>query len=177
MKIFPHTLVRVAGSSFDDLENLRIQSTLAEEFFELRKEKEAIKTRINDDLYNYIGSLTDTDRQNLLLNLKRDIYNDRVESEKELAGVTGILPKRILEIILEYLSLNELLDEYKSQFETGYSEQTEKIRIQFRDLIRDKALQKGLLLSSKSLLKRIPSWLKRRRASSVAMILKQNWVC
>ncbi|MGF1671450.1 MAG: lantibiotic dehydratase [Balneolaceae bacterium] len=161
MKIFPHTLVRIAGSPFDDLEDLRIQSSIAGEFYEVNTKREKMKTKINEELYEYIGSLTDTDQQNLLLNLKRDIYNDRVATEKELSGVTGILPKRITDAILEYFSLIQLSEEYTSQFETEYSGQTEMIRKQFRGLIRDQALQKGLLLSSKSLFKRIPSWLKK----------------
>lgn len=157
MKIFPSSLLRITGAPFDDLETLHINSVLEIEYYNLLIKYEELKQKVIDDLYILIGSLKNTDHQNLLLNLKRDIFNDRFNTAQEISHLLPLISERIQNLILEMVSLKRNLEECESV----YVEQTGKLRGQFKKMIQDPTLQKGLLFSSKSLLKRIPSYLEK----------------
>lgn len=163
MKIFPHSLVRFGGDSFEAWANLN-----SEELFEhltvickLQQDKLEYKEKLCDDMFSYIESMSDSSAQNLLQNLRRDIFNSRKLKNSKIAKAKEILDDELNQRLQTYLDVEADIKTKLEEGETKYSNATAQAREKLKHLANSDATKKGLLLSSKSLLERLPSYTER----------------
>ena len=101
--IFPFMLARIAGISFDEIEKLsskKLNDTILGIDLE-KKNLKRIAESLNNELYALIQS-SSSNFQKVLLNIKRDVFNNRDIKENELAFVKEILPLNIEHQISSY---------------------------------------------------------------------------
>ncbi len=164
MKLFPHVLIRVAGGPFESLERLRLPETaqIANEIHVHKTSIKRLKERLSEALYEVIGAQTDNAIRVSLINLRRDIFNEREVPLETLAQVGPHLPQEVYAAIKQYIEHQEDIDRLWQKGEATYRQELEVARHHLHDLIEADNLQKGLILSSQSLLKHgIPSYLSR----------------
>jgi len=154
IRLFPHVLVRVAGGPFEELEKLSAPKSceLLEEIAarenELTKEKEALC----DELHKLIGAAAKMKTKRDLINLRRDLFNER---PLKMGDLPGPLRSRFSDYLKEQAEINSLQKKGETIFENELSES----RKQLRKLAQNETLRKGLILSSQSLLKRLDKYL------------------
>lgn len=138
--------------------NLSDSPLLVEELDQLRAKLNRVKQRVTDKLYDVIPNKTDPKIQNLLLNCRRDIFNQRDIPTDKLDLALIHLPNSLNKELRDYLKLKESFHRLWQKGENRYRQELIQARQHLHTLAGDETLQKGLLLSSQSLLKRIPDY-------------------
>lgn len=92
IEIFPHSLVRYAGMDYRKFNGFKLvgATEILEKQQQFLSEKAKLKLLICDKLYDLITAQTDEGCRQKLINLKRQVYNDKkiaVEKLEELAGL------------------------------------------------------------------------------------------
>jgi len=157
MRLFPQVLVRVSGGPFEILEALSLTEAtrIVEEIDHCEKQIAVLKQKLSDALYIVIQSLKDPYARVSLLNIKRDIYNERTISRENLLLSTSHLSTDLAQFLAEYLQLKKKVSSLMVQGEPVFLGEVAQARAKLREFAEDSKLQKGLLLSSQSLLTRI----------------------
>lgn len=75
MDVFPHILLRIGGDSYDNLRTLNV--SFNSDLEKIQADLNSLKDEISALLYADIANLDDPKKQNLLLNFKRDVFNER----------------------------------------------------------------------------------------------------
>jgi len=158
MKIFPFSLLRIAGKPYNGLENMGFENNINKKYFRYKTKLYITKSNIDKKLYNLIGSLENRDKQNFLLNFKRDIYNERNISDKTLAQVYKLINKELRNLIDSYFSLLKEISRIKKEGEEVFAKELVKSRKEFKKLLNDSILKRGVLLSSKDLFHRLKEY-------------------
>lgn len=153
IKIFPHVLVRVAGAAFNRFEELNFHTTfaIAEELFSCRQELNTCKQTLSDCIYTVITT-AEAEMQKKLLNAKRDVFNGRALTDEKIALLRQYLPAEPQAHLDTYLSLKERIRALEAKGEAQHHTEFLERRAALRALVQDEGFQKGLLLSSQSLL-------------------------
>jgi hypothetical protein len=164
MKLFPYILVRVSGGGFEQLETLNAKDSFhqVKEIFQIKEQLKKIKEKISDELYQFIPQEKDHNVQNLLLNCRRDIFNERDIPTDKLDNIIAHLPKSLNEDLKNYLRIKKTMDRLCAEGETVFSREVPHLRENLHTLAREDTLQKGLLLGSQSLLKRVPAYVAKK---------------
>lgn len=155
MEIFPHILTRIGGGSFNNLNGL-ISKSLAqksEQIAALHQTKEISKIALTEELFLFIRTLCDNKSQNLLQNIRRDIYNDRVIKSRFYDEAQGCLPLHLMSKLDRYISLLKEINDFHIEAQRIYNIEVDRTRRHLQELSKDQNLQKGLILSSQVLLK------------------------
>ncbi len=163
MKLFPHTMIRIGGGPFEKLENLNLKDSIQiiDSISGCKEKLDVLKQTISDNLYHTIPGQKNPEIQNLLLKIRRDIFNERNISSENVKRITPYLSKSLAEEIENYRQIKEKINELWQKGETLFPGEVEAARQKLRALAKDEDLQKGLLLSSQSLFKRIPGYVKK----------------
>lgn len=163
MRLFPHVLVRVGGGPIQNLEKLNVDETLTtiHEIQSLKKRCSVLKNNISNILYNVIPLTKDSKTQNELLNFKRDIFNDKNITRERTDSIQTHLPEKSNIDLEEYIKINDRIKNLILKGEQSYTNEMIDIRQNLRKLAMNDNLQKGLLLSSQSLLKRTKNYLNK----------------
>ncbi|RFS26884.1 hypothetical protein DVR12_03620 [Chitinophaga silvatica] len=153
MKIFPLSMVRIGGLTYDkvaDLECNKIYNIVLEICYSLSLLPQ-MKNTICDELFIQITQINELER-NSLINIKRKIYNDKPLTEKEVTILNNLPSPPLKERLTKYLNLkhkvNSLIELGKSEFSDEYN----KIQKKFSAIIKDENFVSGLLLASWDLL-------------------------
>lgn len=162
MKLFPHSMIRISGGPFDNMETLNIENSidLIDTIYHKKEELDTLKQSISDELYAVIPKQTDPAVQNLLVKTRRNIFNRRNISPEKIKKITPYLPQSSADKIEKYRRANDEINRLLNEGETLFAEEVAAARKQFKTLARDHNLQKGLLLGSQSLYKRLPTYIK-----------------
>ena len=163
MKLLPHTMIRVSGGPFEKLESLKLTESprLIESITGLKAKLEPLKQKISDELYQLIPGLEDQAIQNLLVKIRRDIFNERNVSPERMERIKPHVPGTLLAEMDNYLSTREEINGLRQQGEALFAKETAAARRILAEEAMDEDLQNGLLLSSQSLFKRIPGYVKK----------------
>lgn len=163
MKLFPYSLIRIGGESFEDWDKLDASELV--NFFKGLSDGHQTKTdkknKLCDDLMDFIRDLEDQNDQNAIQNVRRDIFNERKVKNSKLQKAREILTDELRAQLDQYLQFKV---ELKEKEETGaaiYERVVKSNRTVFKELISSDSLKKGLVLSSRSLLERLDSYHKR----------------
>jgi|GEM_PF-891357 len=163
MKLFPHSMIRIGGGPFDRMETLNANDSIAliDTIYTHKKNRDTLKQSISDELYSIIPTLNDPAIQNLLVKTRRDIFNRRNISPEKIKKITPHLPGSLVDNIEKYRRANDEIDRLWNEGETLFTKEVAAVRKQFKKLALDHNLQKGLLLGSQSLYKRLPTYIRK----------------
>ncbi|MCW3104367.1 MAG: Lantibiotic dehydratase protein [Bacteroidetes bacterium] len=158
MKLFPDILIRIGGGSFNDLAPLKLNIHAHLDSIEKKKqERDSFKQKLSDQLHAAIHDLDEPKDQNIILNLRRDIFNDK---KIPLEKVQAILPAFLVDELITYRNIRDEITALEKAGEEIYHAQILLIRQHLKELASEESLQKGLLLSSQSLLNRITDYIR-----------------
>ncbi|MGB3180656.1 MAG: lantibiotic dehydratase [Cyclobacteriaceae bacterium] len=167
MEVFPHVLIRTGGGTFEKLQRLNADRSvaLAKEISELRQKKASDKEDLSDSLMEFIKGLDNNDHQKLLTNIRRDIYNDRNLKDDKIDEAKNILDPAYENRLRDYLRLTEKLEAKEKEGGQIFDQELAGLRKDFQQaLSADELLKQGLVLSSQSLLNRMSSYIQKEPA-------------
>jgi hypothetical protein len=159
LQVFPYMLSRIASGRFEDFVPAQwnqVSHQLAMRN-QLLAHKVQLQAVLNEKLYEIIKQTDDPKRQNALLQLKRDIYNNRTITPQRLAALES-LSADYLSQVSEYIQINSQLAYWEQTFEKEYNTHLLTARAHLQNLSKSDELQKGLGLSSTVLLTQLSSY-------------------
>jgi hypothetical protein len=167
MNVFPDILLRITGKPFDDFQSLNLTKTISgiEKIVNLKHEVNNLKDQIADYLFQAIPEVREPKFQNILLNLRRDIFNQRKVDLKIINTLEPYLSNCVKGHLEKYHSITLQIQDLYIKSEKQYSKETACSREQLRILAKEELFQKGLLLSSQSLLDRTCRYLSKDTVS------------
>ncbi len=169
MKVFPFVLIRTGGDYLDTIAPFLDTSSLQSETEKLISGYEILlqqKIAISEKLRIVIEQLRDPVHQKKLQNFRRDLFNGRNPNPKEHLLALEIVTGSVREELIAYLELKKKSEEFDKQFQLFFEGQIERVSVWLKKIIQEQeALQKGLVLSSQSLLNAIPDYVGSNTAS------------
>ncbi len=159
LQIFPYSLVRYAGlhhQLFNDLK-LRDTENLLKSLGKLINEKELLKNSFCDELYPIITEQKDNKVRQQLINLKRQVFNDKTVNKE----CVSYLPETLRNDLQSYLDKAEELAFFLSKNASKFEEEQDFHRKYLQQMALNPELQQGLLLSSPLLYEQLSSFVKK----------------
>jgi hypothetical protein len=157
--------MRVSGGPFEQFQTLNLGETMdiVEEIHDNRRLVGEAKDSISDALHQLIAQYRETDPQLCggLLKFRRAIFNDRAVSVKIREQVEPVLPDTLRSQLETLKQLDEQYGDLVERGSVSFASELERSRQNLETLAGDQNLQKGLLLSSQSLLARVNAYLNR----------------
>jgi hypothetical protein len=163
MKLFPHILLRLGAGSFDKLLPLASPALVlrAEEYARAQAALAKDKEQLCAHLLEIIREHEAPREQNLLQNLRRDIFNERNVKPQILETVTGVLPPATRQLVRNHLSARTEFSQQRIDFQTDYTATLTDTRRYLQQLATNDNLRKGLIVSSQALLNTLDSFTQR----------------
>ncbi len=151
IELFPYIFGRIGGASFDNNYKLEdaviIQLVKKLESEELHSNK--LRQQLMDILYEKIATSSSTKEQNELLNLKRDIHNQR-SVEKQIGKDIILHSLELSRLVKEYSQQQLIIENIESEIEISHNQTvTSEIRA-LGSMANEFFLSNGLLFSSDS---------------------------
>ncbi|MCA9936299.1 MAG: lantibiotic dehydratase [Anaerolineales bacterium] len=171
-QLFPHTLVRVGGAPFTHLERLKAATSadIARQIAICQQQQQALKPDISKALYTIIGQASLPDIRQRLIQLRRDLFNDRPQAIEMIVELEAYLPQDVSQLLQDYKTACSQVAYLHERGQQSFPQEVADIQAELKALVQEESFQKGLLLSSQSLLKHgLPRYL----ASGSAQVSKQ----
>lgn len=159
LQIFPYSLVRYAGLHHQLFDQLKLKDAehLLSSYTKQINEKEQLKNNLCNVLYTVINlQLNDMARQQLI-NLKRQIFNDKNINQSAIY----LLPEQLQNDIQVYLNQIEELNHFKNEYALKFEKQQRIQKKQIQEIAQLPELQNGLLLSSPLIYEQLDSFIKK----------------
>jgi len=157
INVFEHIYFRIAGESFSKFDNNRIAYSESLKkillLIELENRKINIKSNLCTVIFEYIKKTTVLEQKNILLNFKRDIYNERNTSPKKLSLLDSILTDDFNENYSQFISIKLEIQSCFSEIQSKYNLVCCCDLELIKNVCRSNNFQNGLLLASPILLK------------------------
>ncbi|WP_293313910.1 lantibiotic dehydratase [Pedobacter sp. UBA5917] len=159
LQIFPYSLVRYAGLHHQLFDNLKLRDTenLLKSLRRLIHEKEQLKSSFCDALYPVITEQQDDKVRQQLINIKRQVFNDKKINNEHIF----LLPKTLQNGLLSYLDKTEELAFFLDENVAKFEDVQNLHRKWLQQMALSPELQKGLLLSSPLLYEQLNSFVKK----------------
>lgn len=163
MKLFPHAMIRISGGPFEKLEALNLVDSIQiiNAIIDRKEKMGPLKQTISDELYHIIPQQQDPALQNLMVKIRRDIFNERNISAEKISRITPHLPTPLAGQIENYRLLKEEINRLWTEGEALFPQEVAAAREKLKTLAMDENFRKGLLLGSQSLYKRVPGYIKK----------------
>lgn len=163
IEIFPHSLVRYAGMDYRNFDDFKLKgaTALLQKHQQFIREKARLKLLICDELYNLIRAQTDDDCRQLLINLKRQIYNDKKIAVQKLEEPADLFPVELALELKSYLFLEQSILNFHAENRINFQHQMIGQYRKLQQLALTPSLQNGLLLSSPVLLEQLSGYQKK----------------
>jgi len=163
IEIFPHSLVRYAGMDYRTFDGFKLEGAtgILQKHQQIVSEKARLKLLICDQLYDLITAQTDDEHRQLLINLKRQIYNDKKIAVQKLEASNDLFPVDLALELKSYLFLEQSIANFHEANRTNFQHQLIGQHKKLQQLALAPSLQNGLLLSSPVLLEQLPGYQKR----------------
>lgn len=153
-KVFEYVFGRKGGVSFDLLQTLEtFDSSNFIAFDKVDALYRIIKEELNISLYNYIGKSQNRNIQNLLLNIKRDVFNNR--DIKKYSDSFILLDDNITKSIQQYIEIQKEKADIESLIQSHYMACLKRSVLQLKKISEMFFIRNGLLFSSDSMAKNI----------------------
>lgn len=159
LQIFPYSLVRCAGLDHQLFDQLRLKDAehLLSSYIKHINEKEQSKSKLCNALYTVINlQLNDKVRQQLI-DLKRQVFNDKNINKSYIC----LVPKQLQNDLQVYLNQIEELNHFKNEHALKFDEQQHIQQKQIQEIAQLPELQNGLLLSSPLLYEQLSYFIKK----------------
>ncbi|NII82852.1 lantibiotic dehydratase [Pedobacter sp. SG908] len=159
LQIFPYSLVRYAGLHHQLFDNLKFNDTekLLKSIGALINEKEQLKNCFCDALYPIITEQQDDKVRQLLINIKRQIFNDKKINNEHILH----LPQTVRNDLQSYLDKAEELAFFLEEKALKFEEEQDLNRKWLQQMALNPELQNGLLLSSPLLYEQLKNFVKK----------------
>jgi hypothetical protein len=163
IEIFPHSLVRYAGMDYRTFDDFKLEGAtgILQKHQQIVSEKARLKLLICDQLYDLITAQTDDEHRQLLINLKRQLYNDKKIAIQKLEESVGLFPVELALELKSYLFLEQSIANFHEANRTNFQHQLIGQHRKLQQLASAPSLQNGLLLSSPVLLEQLHGYQKR----------------
>lgn len=163
IQIFPHSLVRYAGMDYRTFDDFKLEAAadILQKHQHIIREKARLKLLICDGLYDLITAQTDDENRQPLINLKRQIYNDKKITLQKLEEAMDLFPVALALELKSYLFLEQSIANFHEANRTNFQLQLASQHKKLQQLASEPSLQNGLLLSSPVLLEQLPAYQKR----------------
>lgn len=161
-KIFPHVLIRISSGALDELETLYLPESIkyVKRICSYKTESKSLAGQLSQDLYIQVGKETDNSLRTTLINVRRDIFNQRMITPETIEQIKNKLPKKTSAQLVQYQELVSNIAQAHKKFENKYNQELVLARKKLQQLAMGENFQKGLILSSQSLVKRgLPAYL------------------
>lgn len=152
--------MRLGGESFEQWAEMKTTALIKEiqAIMSLAQQQKENKEQLCDTLFTFIEQLDDAAHQNVIQNLRRDLFNSRKAKNNNLNKAKRILTAGLNNQLDNYLKLISDLSLRISSAEAVYQNTLFQNRTTLKKMVNNDSLKKGLLLSSKSLLERLDSF-------------------
>lgn len=117
------------------------------------------KNEVSDRLQIIIGELPDDRERNQLIQLRRDLYNLKLNKVQKKITNGLSLNEEIMNQITSLIDLNNEVEEAKRKLEKTFSTELVDIRNKFKQLLENEDFRKGLMISSSSLYSSMDNYL------------------
>ena len=163
IEIFPHSLVRYAGMDYRKFNGFKLVGAreILEKQQQFLSEKAKLKLLICDKLYDLITAQTDEGCRQKLINLKRQVYNDKKIAVEKLEELAGLFPAELALALKSYLFLVQSITGFHAANRINFQQQLNEQHRKLQQLALDPSLQNGLLLSSPVLLEQLSGYQKK----------------
>lgn len=158
----PLFMLRIGGMPIDVVAPLRNPGTVrwARDLLDTEAALDAAKDGIGDALQAVIADNADEQRRRQLLELRRSVFNRRMPKNAATAReLAADLDEPAARSLTEWLDRRAQYEQLLGAGDAVLAGETELARKQLRDLARDPRLRHGLLLSSPSLDRYLPTYL------------------
>ncbi|SHG14673.1 lantibiotic dehydratase [Pedobacter caeni] len=163
IQIFPHSLVRYAGMDYRTFDDFKLKGAaeILQKHQYILREKARLKLLICDGLYDLITAQTTDENRQILINLKRQIYNDKKIAIQKLDESMGLFPDALALELKSYLFLEQSIANFHNANRTNFQRQLIGQYRKLQQLAFAPSLQNGLLLSSPVLLEQLSGYQNR----------------
>ena len=164
INLFPYTMIRVGGLSFDLLQPMALQQclSLCEGLDQAERDLDLAREGLCQVLYECIQGNGEGKRQKKLLNIKRDLSRGRSLQEPKIQFLRETLEDA--SALQGYLQALSRCEQLETRAEAAFESEVAQARQHLRDYAALETLRKGLTLSSKSLLEALDTY--RAKADS-----------
>lgn len=163
LTLFPYTLIRVAGGSFDKMAQFKtpeLDKYLTEIELSIY-EYEQFKLSFSEELLSWIKIQENPKIQNILQNFRRDIYNDRAYKERWENDVIPLLPLKLQSDYKAFRNLQNIIKQVKNNARNAYLQSLYDTRKILQEQSKDPILLKGLALAAPDLLTSVSHFVKQ----------------
>lgn len=157
MDVFPHILLRIGGDSYDNLRTLNV--SFNSDLEKIQADMNSLKDEISALLYADIANFDDPKKQNLLLNLKRDVFNERHIEDLLTGSAIQHTGEETKTKIKDFVSSAGKMRNEIEKIKSCYEKELPALRETLKELSRTNNIQNGLILSSHSLYKNIKEYI------------------
>jgi lantibiotic biosynthesis protein len=159
LKIFPYSLVRYAGLAHQIFDQLKLKDAayLLSSYKKYMDEKEKLKLNLCDALYPVINHQLDDKVRQQLINLKRQLFNNKKIDPHSVS----LLPQALQHDFQVYLNKIEQFTLFRNQCSLKFGEEQNIQRKQVQEMAQQPELQNGLLLSSPLLYEQLSGFSKK----------------
>jgi lantibiotic biosynthesis protein len=168
MDVFDYVLLRIAGEPFDKADSL-ILNKARQMAIELQNEKAILgdkKNTLTDRLFSEINALQDDHARKKLLNIKRDIHNNRAINKRDYELCSGFLSAGTMTELDTFLQRREA---FRGNYEAGrqiYISEVNEIRNELKQHLRNDVYMRGLMMGSNVLLNELFKYFENSRSTS-----------
>lgn len=158
-KYAPHFLVRIAGMGIDSLTNITFNESLMylEDLEKFDQEIEELTDCINNELYTYINENKNSKNIKDFINLKRDIFNRRIQKVKKCNPET--LSKDMFSNIKSWINLVENYNQKEKEFHSTFNTEILNKRDILKSYFSDSDFINAVQLSNYQLYERLLEYL------------------
>lgn len=167
INVFPHSLIRIAGSPYEGIEDLQYVETLAglNKLAELNRSLNRIKEQVSQELYHLISQTANPQVQNQLLSLKRAVYNDRKVNPETIHMMKAIINESRLSLVISYLDQRDKRNELIHHLNSIYTKEQHIAREKMGHLASAEYFNAALVMSSTSLASQVRNYTKSSNGS------------
>lgn len=163
--VLRRVIARRAGVSSAEFDKIRFKRSLEliDRLLNLEDWCRQESKTLSDLLENIIGLVQSPNVNGELIQLRRDIYNDRLPkrelSADAYAAITNVVPSQQQNKLLLWIDSRRLRDCLAGEGEAAFSEELDGARAILKRLVRNRAFRRGLSLASPALSRELDRYL------------------
>lgn len=165
IKVFPFYITRICGGLIEEFNKLNLSdyTYYLNKTTEINENLIKIKENISVNLYKLIPKIKDYFFRNKLINIRRDVYNEREILSDEIVQITPYINKEIEKLLNEYVQNKNDSKYFEEQKNIFYLSKISGLRKRLIKLAKNPVFQKGILLSSSHFYKDLKGYINNKK--------------
>lgn len=159
--MFPDVLLRTCAEAFDLLESLQEPGPqrVLDEMRSARVDLARHKTALVEQLYELARIESDDKRRTFVIDLKRDVFNERPVSSGRVTKLGQTAPDSVLRCVEEYRRSLREIAALDLRGERRWQVESMELRRRFATILQRESLRRGLVLSSRAMHRALDAYL------------------